>query len=166
MSAPKQLAKRQKLERKRRRKRELRLIRRKNQQPGWLQPAGLGSIGMVTGPVGGLKMSTVFEEFVSPLLDSVDGRAECKKLFSIAQVAWNAALEPESRRDAMLDDMIKTAMPMASLEARQGCRELLDSLVARKLESFAKYQRPIFSFQLDELEDGGYYLSVASGVFR
>jgi len=165
MSAPKQLAKRQKLERKRRRKRETRLDRQKKRQTGWYQPDSFGPVGIVGGPVGGIMMSEVLQDFVAPLVNSVDGHAAYQRLFSVAQVAWNAALEPVYRREAIIADAIDEAMPGESQWARQECRELIDWLVARKLERFAKYQRPILSFQLDELDDGGYYLSVISGLF-
>ena len=167
MSAPKQLAKRRKLEKKRLRKRETRLKRQRKRQTGWYRPDGFGPVAMLDAPVGGVKMSEVLGDFVAPLADSFgDDRAAYERLLSLGQVAWNVALEPEHRREAMIDDMIEAGLPRESLWERQACRELLDRLVARKLESFAKYQRPILAFQLDELEDGGYYLSVASGLFQ
>lgn len=164
MSAPKQLAKRQKLERKRRRKRENRLKQRNGGQTTWLRSDFLDSSGISNGPVGGLKMSKVFEDFVAPMLESVEGLEAHKRLFLLAQTAWNVALEPEHCHNAMLGEIVDQTLPNASQRVRQYCRELLDWLVARKLDSFAAYQRPILGFQLDELEDGGYYLSVASGL--
>jgi hypothetical protein len=164
MSAPKQVAKRRKLEKKRLRKRETRLKRQKRRQTGWYRPDGFGPVAMLDAPVGGVKMSEVLGDFVAPMADSSQDRAAYERLLSLGQVAWNAALEPEHRREAMIDDLIEAGLPWESLWERQACRELVHKLVARKLESFAKYQRPILAFQLDELEDGGYYLSVASAV--
>ena len=166
MSAPKQLAKRQKLERKRLRKQRTRFKRQKRQQACWYQPDGLGPVGFVNGPVGGVKMSEVLDDFVAPLADSADDRADYERLLSLGLVAWNAALEPQHRRKVMIDDVLQEGLRGASLWEQQACREVIDRLVARKLESFAEYQRPIMAFQLDELEDGGYYLSVVSGLSR
>jgi len=166
MSAPKQVAKRRKLERKRLRKRETRLKRQRKRQTGWYRPDCFGPLATLNAPVGGVKMSEVLGDFVAPMADFGHDRAAYERLLSMGQVAWNVALEPEHRREAMIDDMIEAGLPWGSLWERQACRELVHRLVARKLESFAKYHRPILAFQLDELEDGGYYLSVASAVFR
>ena len=111
-------------------------------------------------------MSEVLGDFVAPMADFGHDRAAYERLLSLGQVAWNVALEPEHRREAMIDDMIEAGLPRESLWERQACRELVHRLIARKLESFAKYQRPILAFQLDELEDGDYHLSVASAVFQ
>jgi len=159
MSAPKQLAKRQKLERKRLRKQKTRLTRQKKRQTCWHQSDYFGLVG-------GVKMSEVLGDFVAPLADSADNLAAYERLLSLGLVAWNAALESEHRREAMIDDLLEEVLREASLWERQACHEIVDRLVARKLESFAEYQRPIMAFQLDELEDGGYYLSVASGLSR
>ena len=166
MSAPKQIAKRRKLERKRLRKRETRLKRQRKRQTGWYRPDCFEPVAMLNAPVAGVKMSEVLGDFVAPLDDSGHDLAAYERLLSLGQIAWNAALQPEHRREAMIDDMIEKGLPGESPWERQACRELVHKLVARKLESFAKYQRPILAFQLDELEDGGYYLSVASGVFQ
>lgn len=166
MSAPKQIAKRRKLEKKRLRKRETRLKRQRKRQASWYRPDCFGPVAMLNAPVGGVKMSEVLGDFVAPMADFGHDRAAYERLLSLGQVAWNVALEPEHRREAMIDDMIEAVLPWGSLWERQTCRELVHRLVARKLESFAKYHRPILAFQLDELEDGGYYLSVASAVVR
>lgn len=164
MSAPKQLAKRQRLERKHRRKQES-LSRRQKQQRS---DGGLSNFrnpfATVVGPVGGVKMSAVLEDFVEPLLDQANGYEACSKIFSMGTVAWNAALAPESRRAAMVNSAIDTAMEGASIGDRLGCMELINNLIARKLQHFADYHRPILSFQLNELPDGQYYLTVASEV--
>lgn len=164
MSAPKQLAKRQKLERKRLRKREMRLKRQKKRQTCWYRSDGIEPVATRNVPAGGLKMSTVLEDFVAPLLDSAEDRDAYERLLSLGLIAWNAALQPEHRREAMIDDMIEEGLRGESPWERQACREIVQRLVARKLGRFAKYQRPILAFQLDELEDGGYYLSVVSGL--
>jgi hypothetical protein len=165
MSAPKQLAKRQKLERKRRRKRESFLNRKKRQQPCWGRPDFDYEPSLVAnGPVGGFKMSDVLQEFASPLIDETADGKTLRRVFSIAVLEWNAALEPVYSRSAFIASGIDGAMKNTEPWERLACRELIESLVARKLAHFARYQRPIMAFQLDELDDGGYYLSVASGV--
>lgn len=107
-------------------------------------------------------MSEVLEHFVEPLADSVEGYDEYKELISIAVIAWNAALEPEYRRTALIGSTIDSVVK--DLQYRLTCRELIERLVARKLEHFAQYRRPILAFQLDVFEDGSFYLSVASTI--
>ena len=111
-------------------------------------------------------MSDVLSEFVAPEIDSTVVGTDLKTLLSMAQAAWNIALEPESRHERMIDDAIKENMDHPAPLERESCREFLRGLVARKLECFARYQRPIFGFQIDELEDGDYHLTVISGVLR
>jgi hypothetical protein len=164
MSAPKQLAKRRKLEKKRLRKRETRLRRQKQRGTDWFGPDPLDSTSLICGPVGGVKMSTVLEDFMAPLIECANGWAEYERLFRLGQLAWNVALAPQAAHEGMIDEAVREAMPDASFWAQQECRELLNWLVARKLKSFARYERPILGFQLDELEDGGFYLSVMSGL--
>ncbi len=164
MSSPRQLAKRQRLERKRRRKQEA-LRRRHREHPSVLPPIDSPDpFPAVSGPIGGIKMSTVLEDFVAPFIEQVEGFKAYSTLISMGVVAWNAALEPECRRAAFVSSAIDAAMKNAGLHERLTCRELIEHLIARKLRHFAKYRRPILAHQLDELEDGGFYLSVASAV--
>ena len=164
MSAPKQLAKRQKLERKRRRKHEA-LRRRQDNRQTALHPSDfLDPFPIASGPIGGIKMSTVLEDFVAPLTDLAEGYDALSKIFSMGLVAWNAALEPENRRGAFVSSAIDAALKDASIEDRLGYRKLIEALIARKLQLFANYRRPILSYHLAELEDGGLHLTVASAL--
>ncbi len=164
MSAPKQLAKRRKLERKQLRKRETRLKRQKERQKGWDGPGWLDPVAAFDPPFERTKMSEVLQDFVAPLWDSACDREACEHILMLGIVAWDAALQPQRGREAMINDMIEKGMSAASPSERQACSDTVHWLVARKLKLFAAYQRPIFSFQLDELEDGGYHLSVVSGL--
>jgi hypothetical protein len=164
MSAPRQLIKRQKQERKRRRKQEAIRRRQRKRQAGPTSMDCLDSLSAVRGPVGGIKMSTVLEEFVAPRSDAAEGFEAYSKVLSMGVVAWNAALQPEQQRAAFVSSAIEAAMNAASLHERLMCQELIDDLIARKLRYFARYHRPILAFHLEELDDGGLYLSVASAV--
>jgi hypothetical protein len=164
MSAPKQLAKRQKLDRKRQRKREALRRRDKKQSGNGGLLDFLAPFPMVNGPVGGIKMSKVLEDFVEPLADPDLDYDGYEQLLSMAMVAWNAALEPEYRRAFFISSAIDAAMEHASIWERMACRELIEKLVSRKLEYFANFPRPILAFHLEELEDGKRHLSVVSAV--
>lgn len=161
MSAPKQLAKRNRLERKRRRKQEA--MRRRQSRRDERRPSGvLESFPSVSEMLGGIKMSSVLEEFVAPWRDEVEGREEYSKLLSLGVVAWNAAMEPEERRAILLNSATAAATEGMSHEGRLACRKLIDHLIARKLRYFASCRRTILTYHLDDLPDGGLHLSVAS----
>jgi hypothetical protein len=166
MSVPKQLAKRMRMERKPLRMRERRLARKKTGATSFCGIDFFDLPGVVSGPVGGVKMSDVLNEFVFPVLKSSFDRDALLQLYSVAQTAWNIALEPQRRHETMIDETLDERLVDPTPLQREACREMLSWLVTRKLEHFADYQRPILSFQLDELDDGGYYLSVVSGLYR
>ena len=156
MSAPKQLIKRRKLERKRLRKRESCLRRNKKQLSS-------RSEAVFYGPFGNLKMSDVLSDFVAPLADECRDRDAYSRLLTLGLVAWNAALRPQSERQGMVEDLIGKGLRDESPYVRRMCREVVDHLIARKLAHFAKYQRPILSFHLEDRGDD-YYLSVMSAL--
>ena len=112
-------------------------------------------------PAGREKMSEVLEEFVEPYRDSADTFDAYRKLLSVALVAWNAALLPEGKRRAMIDEMIAAGLPHASAADRAQTRGLIEAMVRRKQEHFAANQRAIVSFELTDRGDD-YYLAVAS----
>jgi hypothetical protein len=144
MSMPKQLAKRMKLAKKRIRKRENRRARQNSLATYSYQFDCFDPPDLPFGGVGGVKMSDVLSEFVSPEIDSTMDRTQLATLYSMGQAAWNIALEPEHRHDRMIDETIKERLDRAPPLEREGVREFLRNLVTRKLERFAGYQRPIF----------------------
>jgi hypothetical protein len=164
MSVPKQLAKRRRLEKKRLRKREARAA---NQR----KPSRLSCLTdafdlpyAVLGPSRGLKMSEVMQDFVAPAMEPDLDRPALLQLYSMAETAWNIALEPEHRHDTLIDTAIRDRLKRPTTLERESCREFLRCLVDRKLDYFAADNRSILAFKLDDLEDGGHYLSVVSGL--
>jgi len=159
MSAPKSAAKRQKLEKKRRRKQEAKRKRRRNKGGG----PHFDSPDFLPGPPPPVKMSRVLEDFIEPVIDEgVEDIEVYRRALSIGVLAWNAALRPEAEGQAMVDDVIGKAMRRERPEERAAARELVDFLIERKKRHFAQYRRPILNFEVSELDDGGWYLNVAS----
>lgn len=117
--------------------------------------------GVKFNPFGEVKMSEVLESFVAPYVEFTDNRSQRQKLLEIAVVAWNLALLEEKERRSMLEDTIAQFIPINNATAQQDFLEILDEMVARKLEFFAEFKRVIVNF---ELKDTGreYQLSVAS----
>ena len=124
-------------------------------------PLGDQVVGMVPNPKGEVKMSEVLEAFVEPYLDFTHTRSQREKLFTLAVIAWNLAMMPEQERQPMIDELINVGLKGNDPLAQQDTRKIIDELIARKQKYFAKNQRYILNFQLQETGDQC-HLSVAS----
>jgi hypothetical protein len=116
---------------------------------------------VVYSPAGREKMSEVLEDFIEPYKDSAPTEDKMRNLLTLGILAWNAALMPEPKRQAFIDEMIEAGFTRANAADRALARDLVEIMVRRKLEHFAANRRAIVSF---ELTDRGYdfHLSVAS----
>jgi hypothetical protein len=112
-------------------------------------------------PEGREKMSAVLEEFVEPFRDMAESHDDFHKLLNLAVLAWNAALLPEDKRRAMVDDMLAAGFSRASAADRAFARQIIEAMIRRKEEHFATNRRAIVSFQLIDRGDD-FHLSVAS----
>ncbi len=163
MSAPKSKLKQQKMARKRQRKETARLKRQRTRTGEWSGgtfPAGPSYRFDVPG---GVKMSTVLEDFVEPFADEVEGLEAYRRLLYLGQVAWNAALRGEPERGQMVTEMLSVALPGADSGTLSFGRSIVESLIARKERHFADLRRPILAFDLRDTGDG-WHLNVASLV--
>lgn len=122
-------------------------------------------IQLVQNPAGMEKMSEVLEAFVEPYLGFTDNRADREKLFLIAVAAWNLALMPAKKRPAVIKELIAASVDKKDRLAQQDIREILNEMVARKLDLFPDNQRFIMEFQLQETK-GKFHLSVASTLME
>lgn len=119
----------------------------------------------VTEQQGIAKMSDVLKEFVRPYADTPRNILEIRHLIEIGITAWNLALLPEKERIITLDKMfvaISKKLKNMDQEGVAGSRAVIEDLVARKLKYFANNQRRVIDFQLEDLGQDGYHLSVAS----
>ena len=112
-------------------------------------------------PPGREKMSDVLEEFIEPYSDTADTDDAYENLLTLGMLAWNAALLPVDRRQAMIDETLEAGFSTASRSDQALAREIIETLIRRKLEHFAENQRAILSFKLSHTKDG-LHLSVAS----
>lgn len=117
--------------------------------------------GIVENPQGEAKMSEVLEDFALPYLKSAKTYEQQKKMITLAAIAWNMALMPETERESAIEELLEQTAK--NQEARQDTRGLLEQLIARKQEMFAEIQRTIVDFQFVDTGDG-FHLSVASTV--
>ncbi len=138
-----------------RKQREYAALQRKLEQG----PLGAGQI--LIEPKGQVKMSEVLEAFVEPYLDAAETDDALQKLFTLAVAAWNAALLPEPKQQAMVDDLIGSQSGLSRRD-KKDLRSMIDALIARKKAHFADYRRAIVQFNLAETRGGDLHLTVAS----
>ena len=117
---------------------------------------------IVIDPPGEVKMSDVLTRFVAKEMKSSDTREATEMLLTLAIIAWNASFLPEQEQKKMMDTVLSKGLPTVTRESRADMKEFIEELIARKHKRFSKYTRWIISFELVDLEDGDFYLNVAS----
>jgi hypothetical protein len=116
--------------------------------------------GIVTNPQGEVKMSDVLEEFVEPYLPAIKNHNQREKLFTMAVIAWNAAIMPDLERQSMLDQTIKQGFagnPLVQMDALN----IIEEMIQRKQQFFADNERMIMDFQVQDMGKN-FHLSIAS----
>jgi len=116
---------------------------------------------LVIEPAGEVKMSEVLADFIEPYRDWADTEEAYRKLLTLAMLAWNASFLLTEEQQAMVDEVINGSLPAATEELKNGLKQIVNMLMARKQAYFSAYKRNIIDY---ELTDTGkdYRLSVAS----
>ena len=112
-------------------------------------------------PKGAPKMSEILQQFVAPYLDNVSTLRRRKSLFSLAVIAWNAAVMPESQQKTTLDTFLEQQLSNQDAETQQAITQIIDELIARKHQHFSDNKYFILDFQITETGQR-YDISVAS----
>lgn len=108
------------------------------------------------------RMSKVIENFVKPYLHLTSNFTETEKLFTLAMIAWNASLYPESERADIIDILFsEEVISDDDPDVKNELTDIITILIERKLTFFADYQRLIIDFDLTKVGDF-YNLSVTS----
>jgi hypothetical protein len=118
---------------------------------------------VVYDPAGRERMSEILEEFVEPFRYTAESYDDFHKLLSLAVLAWNAALLPEDKRQAMVDEILAAGFARESAADRAFARQVIEAMIRRKEEHFAAIRRAILSFELTDRGDD-YYLAVAASL--
>jgi len=105
-----------------------------------------------------LRMSEVIGDFISPYADDMETVGQYEKLVTIAAMAWNSAILPPEARDLTVEQMLKS-IPTG---VEDGLVDFFDELLARKRQYFSHINRIIVNYEVTELDDGEWYLAVAS----
>jgi hypothetical protein len=117
--------------------------------------SGLGP--MIVAPQGVKKMSEVLLEFVEPYLSECRTEEELKKLFTVALVAWNAALVTGAPRTELIQGALQVVPP----EVRPDMQAFIEELIRRKETFFADNKRMMMDYQLT-MTPNGPHVSVIS----
>jgi hypothetical protein len=99
-------------------------------------------------PRGQEKMSDVISRFVEPYAEHATTEEDYRRLYSVASVAWNAAVLSEAM-PGLYESLIDECIPATEKEARMAINEL----VHRKKKYFAKYSRIIVHHDVNMIED-------------
>lgn len=103
---------------------------------------------LLVNPPGQEKMSEVLVRFVEQYAQFAETEEDYQRLYSLAALAWNAALLPSKQR-AMLDDMIHKSIPAFEKDAKLVIKELIH----RKERHFAKYSSMITHYEVKMMGD-------------
>lgn len=107
------------------------------------------------------RMSKVIENFVKPYLHLTSNFTETERLFTLAMIAWNASLYPESERADIIDILFSEEVISDDPDVKNELTDIITILIERKLTFFADYQRLIIDFDLTKVGDF-YNLSITS----
>ena len=86
----------------------------------------------VVSPPGEVKMSEVLEDFVEPYREFAQTKKATKRLFTLATIAWNAALLPSPEQQGMIDKMITDDLVEGDDLLKAEIIDLIQKLIARK----------------------------------
>ena len=105
------------------------------------------------------KMSDILIDYAQPFIDSMktDEKSEYEKSIEISMMLWNCAIMGESlikRRQIM--KMLKPVMPDAE------SKKVVKYMLERKREMYPDNRRMMLNYEVTELPDGGYHLTVGS----
>jgi hypothetical protein len=116
---------------------------------------------LVIEPACEVKMSDVLADFIKPYRGWADTEEAYRKLLTLAILAWNASFLPTEEQQAMIDNVIDGGLPAATEELKNGLKQIVHMLMARKRAYFSAYRRNIIDYELTDTGKG-YRLSVAS----
>lgn len=107
--------------------------------------------------------SAVLRKFVHPIIDQSDKIAKIKSKYAFGIHVWNATTI--KNKDRSLFEKAKAQVAEKKLEIPEPQR-LFEEMVKFKEEEFQGYVNVVIDFEIRELSDGGYDLTVASAPLK
>ena len=84
---------------------------------------------------------------------------------SLAAIAWNAAVMPESEQKTILDTFLEQQFSNQDAEIQKETKEIITQLIARKNQHFSHIKRLIMDFDVKQ-SGQRYDISVASTLLE
>jgi hypothetical protein len=111
------------------------------------------------------KASAALIHLAEPLTSEADDTDAREKSLTLAMVAWNLSLLPESKRKEQMAGLLEKAAASEDdrLEASSFLQPIIDALVSRKLQLYPLDRRFLVDLQVFETSDG-YRVTVASAL--
>ncbi|MDJ0702489.1 MAG: hypothetical protein QNJ46_04335 [Leptolyngbyaceae cyanobacterium MO_188.B28] len=119
-------------------------------------------IKLVDTPPGTAKMSKLLEEFIAPHLPLIETKDALEKLVAMGIVAWNIALEPESKHRQMIENVFTDKVFEEEPELKATGEDILWKLIERKKQYFSKWTQRILEYELLDNGNDKFSLSVVS----
>ncbi len=110
---------------------------------------------------GGKKMSDTLLEFAGPLIDPLAPYSEQEDKIALAASCWNLSLMPSEEKDEVIGGMFSRFKKELGSEGSHLMDSFLGEMLARKKELFPNDKRAIVEWNIELLDDGDEFLSVA-----
>ena len=107
------------------------------------------------------KMSDILLEYAEPFMENIDidNKEEYNKAIMMSIMLWNCAIMQESQADMKsIEKILKPLMQGAE------AKSVMNYMMERKRQMYPENKRLIVSYDLAELGEGSYHLSVASTI--
>ena len=118
----------------------------------------LGDNKLILNPPGEVKMSDLLNQIIEPYAEDLETLDAYRMLVTAGAMAWNNTLLPPEGQAAGFAAMNKLDIPA---ENKEIMKELIMTLMKRKLALFPDIRRFIVSYEVSDLGDQ-WHLSVAS----
>ncbi len=115
-------------------------------------------VQVINTPAGQAKMSDVLVEFIDPYADQWKTVEELSSLLTMGTLAWNAAFYSGVEREDFLRKMLK----LIPSEFHAGVREIINALIARKIEHYAGIKRYIMGHEVTMNGDGPFVVVLST----
>lgn len=109
------------------------------------------------------QMSETLLAFADPALESTTGSESFNSALTLAVLAWNISLLPESKQGTILETRLQPLMALYSDRDQGTVKQIVQMLIQRRLQEYPGKQRFIVGFELDDEADPPRLTVTASG---
>ncbi|MGD1901479.1 MAG: hypothetical protein ACFB9N_04495 [Geitlerinemataceae cyanobacterium] len=109
-----------------------------------------------------LKMSKLIQEFVEPYFEQIGDFQQCSSFMPLAIVAWNTAIMPKDKHAREITNFLEVSKPNNDPIEIHGIRQLIQDLIADKIEYYDDFDRMVLDYDFYIAPDGQWRLSVIS----